>query len=369
MKVLLTATVASHICQFHRPLAEMLHENNCQVHVAARDNLAEKNGLKLDFADKVFNVPFARSPKSLDNLKAFIDLRKIIRAEEYDIIHCNTPMGGIITRLAACGSRKKGTQVYYTAHGFHFYKGAPNKNWLIYYPVEKLMSKLTDKLITITKEDYSLSKSRFWCKVYYTHGVGFSSEKFSPVGLSERNKIRAELGIGEDDFLVLNIGELLENKNQKTAIKVIKVISCDVPEIKLFIAGNGPQKEILEKTIEEMNLGDRVRLIGYTTKIKDYLAACDALLTCSFREGLPLNVMEALACGRPVVASENRGHKELIVNGENGFLCGPENIYQYSQSLREIFFASDSYLKKTADSVIPFMDKNVKEELRAIYGF
>ena len=131
MKVLLTATVQSHICQFHKPLVEVLHTHGCEVHVAARDNLAEKNGLKLDFVDKIYNVPFSRSPKSLDNMKAYKVLKEIIQKENYDVIHCNTPMGGIVTRLAARKARKNGTKVYYTAHGFHFYKGAPKKNWII----------------------------------------------------------------------------------------------------------------------------------------------------------------------------------------------------------------------------------------------
>ena len=120
MKILLTATVQSHIVQFHKPLVEMLHEYNCEVHVAARDNLAEKNGLKLDFAEKVFNVPFSRSPKSKDNIKAYKQLKKIIDEGQYDVIHCNTPMGGIVTRLAARKARKNGTKVFYTAHGFHY---------------------------------------------------------------------------------------------------------------------------------------------------------------------------------------------------------------------------------------------------------
>ena len=152
-KVLLVATVQSHICQFHKALVEVLHEQKIEVHVAARDNLAEKNGMKLDFVEKVFNVPFSRSPKSLDNLKAYKQLKRIIDTNGYDVIHCNTPMGGIVTRLAAQKARKNGTTLIYTAHGFHFYEGAPKKNWLVFYPIEKFFSRLTDKLVTITQED------------------------------------------------------------------------------------------------------------------------------------------------------------------------------------------------------------------------
>ena len=135
MKVLLTATVQSHICQFHKPLVEVLHAHGCEVHVAARNNLAEKNGLKLDFVEKVFDIPFSRSPKSKDNLRAEKMLKQIINEGNYDVIHCNTPMGGIVTRIAAKQARKNGTRLIYTAHGFHFYEGSPKKNWMVYYPI------------------------------------------------------------------------------------------------------------------------------------------------------------------------------------------------------------------------------------------
>ena len=163
--VLLTATVQSHIAQFHRPLADVLHENGYEIHVAAKNNLGEKNGLKLDFADKVFDVPFSRSPKSIDNIKAYFQLKEILSNNSYEVIHCNTPVGGIITRLAAMNARKHGTKVFYTAHGFHFYKGAPKKNWIVFYPIEKLMARFCDTLITITKEDYQLARRKLHTNV------------------------------------------------------------------------------------------------------------------------------------------------------------------------------------------------------------
>lgn len=136
MKVLLTATVQSHICQFHKPLVEVLHKHGCEVHVAARDNLAEKNGLKLDFVEKVYDIPFARSPKSKDNIQAYKELKHIINNENYDVIHCNTPMGGIVTRLAAKQVRKQGTKVYYTAHGFIFIKVRRKRTGLCFIPLK-----------------------------------------------------------------------------------------------------------------------------------------------------------------------------------------------------------------------------------------
>ena len=176
MKVLLVATVQSHICQFHRPLADMLHAHGCEVHVAARDNLAEKNGLKLDFAEQVFDVPLERSPFSPRNLTAYKQLKQIIDRGGYDVVHTNTPVGGIVGRLAAQKARKKGCQVFYTAHGFHFYQGGPRKSWLIYYPIEKFMCRYTDKLFTITHEDFQLAQQKFNVDSCRIHGIGATEQ-------------------------------------------------------------------------------------------------------------------------------------------------------------------------------------------------
>ena len=182
-KILLVATVQSHIAQFHRPLAEVLHAHGYEVHAAVRNNLAEKNGLQLDFVDKVFDVRFSRSPKSKDNITAYNQLKAIVDSGNYEVVHCNTPMGGMIARLATRAARKKGTKLFYTAHGFHFYDGAPKKNWMIFYPIEKFFSRMTDVLITITHEDYKVASEAFHCKVAYIHGVGVSGERYKPVNI------------------------------------------------------------------------------------------------------------------------------------------------------------------------------------------
>lgn len=368
MKVLLTATVQSHICQFHKPLVEVLHEHGCEVHVAARNNLSEKNGLKLDFVEKVYDVPFSRSPKSKDNIKAYKILKKIIDKGQYDVVHCNTPMGGIVTRLAAKEARKKGTKVYYTAHGFHFYKGAPKKNWLIFYPIEKWFARKTDKLITITKEDYQLAKSKFSCDVEYIHGVGCSTKKISLMSENEKAYFREKLGIPETTKVILNIGELLPNKNQKTAIMALKKIAEEIPDIHLFIAGNGSEKNNLERLIAENNLEGKITLLGYTTQINLYLNISNVLIACSYREGLPLNLMEAMLCGKPIVASDNRGHRELVKNGISGYIVNPDNSEDFADKIREILTGDKDYQKIAVEAVSPFTDRNVKKELARVYG-
>lgn len=213
-KILLVATVQSHIAQFHRPLAEVLHAHGYEVHAAARNNLAEKNGLQLDFVDKVFDVRFSRSPKSKDNITAYNQLKTIVDSGNYEVVHCNTPMGGMIARLATRAARKKGTKLFYTAHGFHFYDGAPKKNWMIFYPIEKFFSKMTDILITITHEDYKVASEAFHCKVAYMHGVGVSGERYKPVTIEEKLSLRGKMGYSKNAKILLCIGELNDNKNQ-----------------------------------------------------------------------------------------------------------------------------------------------------------
>lgn len=368
MKILLTATVQSHICQFHRPLVDILHEQGYEVHVAARDNLAEKNGLKLDFADKVFNIPFSRSPKSADNIKAYKQLKKIINDEKYDIIHCNTPMGGIVTRLAAIKARKNGTKVFYTAHGFHFYKGASKKNWLVFYPIEKFFSRLTDTLITITNEDYELASKKFHCDVYHTHGVGVNEERYHTATLNEQNDIRSELGFSNDDIILLCVGELLPNKNQKMAIRSMQRIVNEFPNARLLIAGNGPQEYSLKNEITGLGLSNNISLLGYCTNLEKYQQISTISLACSYREGLPVNVVEAMLSGHPVIASNNRGHNELIKNDYNGFIV--KNEEDMAKAVIKLL-QNSALMKSLSNNALSFAStygsKNVKCELKEIY--
>lgn len=373
MKVLLTATVQSHICQFHKVLANVLHEHGCEVHVAARDNLAEKNGLKLDFVDKVYDVPFARSPKSLDNLRAYRQLKKIIDEGSYDVIHCNTPMGGIVTRLAARNARKNGTKVFYTAHGFHFYEGAPIINWLLYYPIEKLFAnRYTDKLLVISDADYRMVLDKhFSVPVFRIFSVGISSAKYHPRNEGEYSEVRDELGYDSRHFVGICTGELNKNKNQIQLLQAVPDILQHIPDFKLLLAGNGPQKENLEGFIKDKHLENSVRLLGYRTDLERYISISDVAISVSIREGLGINLIEAMACGKPVIGSDNRGHREFIRNGINGFIIGnAEFNSDIVEALVKLSDDSEFYEDASNQSVADaykYYDRNVKKQLEDIY--
>ena len=371
MKVLLVATVQSHICQFHKPLVAMLHEHGCEVHVVARNNLAEKNGLKLDFVEQVFDVPFQRSPFSPKNLGAYKQLKKIIDEGNYDVVHCNTPVGGVLGRLAARKARKHGTKVFYTAHGFHFYKGAPKKNWLIWYPVEKFMCRYTDKLITITQEDYDLASAKFPTQVERIHGVGANSEKYRKLSEAECMELRHELGYTDDDKLLLCTGELLPNKNQIAAIRAMKILMEKQPNIKLLLAGNGPTLPELQAEVAALGLQEHVEFLSYRTDLERYANIADVIVSCSYREGLPMNIVEGMLLSKPVVASYNRGHRELIVPDVTGYMVSPADANAFAEKISMLL--DDSALADRLghagyEKAQLYADTNVRQELQAIYG-
>lgn len=365
-RVLLIATVQSHIAQFHKPLMRMLQAHGWQIHAAARDNLAEKNGLELEYPDRVIDVPFRRSPFDPRNIGAFLRLKKLLREERYDVIHCNTPVGGVLGRLAARPYRKQGTKVFYTVHGFHFYRGAPRISWLLWYPIEKWLARWTDKLIAVDREDYELARARFACEVCRIHGAGADSGRFYPLDGQAQDRQKAALGLS--GHILLNVGELVPNKNQRTAILALKALRRSIPDVSLLIAGNGPERRRLERLIEAEGLGASVRMLGYVPHIERYVQVCDALIACSFREGLPLNVTEALLCGKPVVASLNRGHRELIREGENGYLVEADDADGFARRIQRVLSTQGEEATLVDPALIPYTDKNVETELSILYG-
>ena len=369
-KALLVATVQSHICQFHKPLIEILKENNYEVHVAARNNLEEKNGLKLENVDKVYDIPFSRSPVNVNNIKSYKVLKNIIDENKYDIITCNTPVGGIVTRLASIKSRKSGSRVYYMAHGFHFYEGSPKKNWILYYPIEKIMANLTDVLITITNEDYNLAKiKRFNTDICHVHGVGVSANKYNTISDEEKSRLRKKLGYKENDYICICTGELNKNKNQSTIIESIARVKEHIPNIKLLIAGNGSLDSELKCMVHNLEIDENVVFLGYTTDLDKYVKISDTVLTASFREGLPLNVIEAMLSGKPVIASNNRGHRELVKDAINGYIVSPYDVDAYRKYILELKdgVKSENMGKKGLSLAKKFEVECVKKELKEVY--
>lgn len=371
-KALLTATVQQHIVYFHFPLIDLLHENGYEVHVAARDvmggDIHEALAAK---ADKVFDIPFDRSPLGLDNKKAYRQLKKLIDKNEYDLINCNTPMGGIITRLAAKKARKHGTKVIYTAHGFHFYKGASKAGWLIYYPIERLFGKtLTDGIVTICNEDEATARAKKLCKkIYRIHGVGVNTDRFFPVDGVKKLEIRRELGLDENATVCLCTGELNENKNQKLFIGAVPEVLKACSSFKLLLAGAGDKETELRAQIESLGIGQSVTLLGHITNIDKFVMSADFVCSASLREGLPVNIIEAMCCSKPAVVTRNRGHNELVADGESGFFVPTDDSHSAASAIIKLCDSecSKAMGENAFERSKQYTVQTVSGELRDIY--
>ena len=334
-KVLFVATtLKKHIVVFHLPYLEWFQENGYEVHVCARNDYQNDEDFDIPFCDQYYDLPFERSPYNYGNKQVFNDLKKIIDENDYSLIHCHTPMGGVLSRLAARRARRRGTIVVYTAHGFHFYNGAPWLNWMLYYPIEKWLARYTDVLITINKEDYERAKRSFKAgRIEYVPGVGVDVEKYGSVVVDRKAK-RKELGLAEDDFVLVSTGELNDNKNHKTVIQAVHRLNN--LSVKYLICGQGPLKNELLNLVQELGLEHQVMLLGYRTDIIEINHIADVFVFPSFREGLSVALMEAMACGLPVVCSDIRGNRDLIEDGKGGFLVVPEDVEGFAKSLESL---------------------------------
>jgi glycosyltransferase EpsD len=365
-KILFCATVDYHFKAFHLPVMEWFKQQGWEVHVAA------KGGLDLPFVDRKFDLPFERSPFRSGNVQAYRELKKIVQQHRYELVHCHTPMGGVCARLAARSARRGGTKVIYTAHGFHFCKGASPLSWALYYPIEKLLAAMTDCLITINNEDYSLAKrNRFKAgSIVHVHGVGVNTDSFKPLSRLDKWRLRHKLDYRTEDFLIFYAAEFNKNKNHQLLIRALAELKTRVPQARLLLAGEGPLLAACRELAESLGVEQQVRFLGYRDDIAELLPMCDVAVASSLREGLPVNIMEAMACGLPVVATVNRGHSELVVNDGNGYLVAPDDCELFANRLGRLSESAELRKRMGAFSlrhVQSFGLLPVKQELSAIY--
>ena len=334
-KVLFVATlVKNHIAEFHLPYLKLFQDMGWQTAVAAKNDYENPADCVIPHCDVFYDVPFERSPLKKGNLTAYRRVKRIIREGGYDIIHCHTPVGAAVARLAARKARRNGSKVIYTAHGFHFYKGAPWLNWLVYFPVEWLLSPLTDVLITINREDYERAKRLLRAKkVVYIPGVGIDVSRFRGNG-EQGAALRRELGIPDGAAVLLSVGDLNKNKNHRAVLEALA--RMENRNLHYVVCGRGPLKEELEAFAREKGLADRVRFMGYRDDIPAFYAMADVFVFPSFREGLSVSVMEAMASGLPIVCSRIRGNTDMVEDGVNGYLMEPGNPDSIAGALRRL---------------------------------
>lgn len=337
-RILMTATVQSHIAQFHKPVICMLKEMGHTVEVAARNNLHEKKNLTLTEPDRIHPVPFCRSPFSFQIIPAYIALNKLIQKGNYDIVHCNTPVAGILTRLACRKLRKQGkVKVLYEAHGLHFFKGGPRSGWLIWYPIERFFSRYADMMVLINQMDYELVKEKFYTKaVRRIPGIGVNLTQFKDLGIGD---LRQELGLAQDAPLVLSVGELNENKNHKTVIQALAKMQNKTAHY--CIAGNGPLLQQLQTLARELGVEERVHFLGYRRDVPMLLHQSDLFVLPSRREGLGMAAIEAMSCGLPLISSNRHGINDYSIDGVTGYKHDPEDSEGFARSIDRLLQDKD----------------------------
>ena len=380
MKALVLASVASMIWQFNMDNIRLLLEMGYEVSVVANfqtgntcsEQVLEK--LKQELRDlnvTYYDVPIPRNVTAIKGMYiSYKQIRDLLKKEPYDLLHCQSPVGGVLARMAAVASKLKG-KVIYTAHGFHFYKGAPKKNWLIYYNIEKWMARYTDVLITINKEDYHRAKQKFKLKkggkVVYVPGVGIDTEKIAYIVNSvNRAEKRKKLGIKEDDFVLINAAELSQRKNQKVILEaVIELKENYRKEVQVLFCGKGSMKQELEDYAKQNGIREQVKFLGYRTDLYELYAIADCFIFPSLQEGLPVALMEAMAAGLPVVCSDIRGNRDLIEDKENGYIVPVLQSKHYSKSIYNLMKMKINNINKRNLEVIKNYDiKKVRVHIR-----
>lgn len=290
-------------------------------------------------ARRQYRIHFPRSLKPFALTKAYSSLRALIADGDYDILHCHTPIPSALTRLAARGWRKRGGKVLYTAHGFHFYKGGPVKNWVLYYPAELLLSHLTDLIVTINSEDFSATQNRLWgAASAKIPGIGIQPRGFAQASADERRLLRSELGFEEDDFILLYVAEFIPRKNHRFIVESVPELRALIPGVRVVFLGRGQLLEASEGLASRLGVQEAVRFMGFRENVADFARIADIGICASRHEGLGIALLEQMLCAVPVVASSERGHREFVENGKTGFL--------FRQNDRQQFI---SYIKKLHD--------------------
>lgn len=366
-RVLVVCTTDSMIWHFLIPHIKDMEKNGYYVECASSITGDFYENLVKHYDIKMNEIPFERSPYSKKNIKAYKMLCQLIKREKIDLVFCHEPVGGAMGRLAGYKCKCK---IIYMAHGFHFYDGAPRKNWLIYYPIEKFFAKLTDAIITINKEDFERAKTfrlKNDGKVYYVPGVGVDLSQYKLVENTRAIK-RMELGLQDSDIALISVGELNKNKNNKVIIEALAILNNR--NLHYFLCGVGDEEEKLKKIAKERNVFNQVHFLGYRTDVKELFKATDIFVMPSLREGLSRSIMEAMASGLPCIVSDIRGNVDLVTKNKGGFLCEADDSKEFAKAISAL--CTDAVL---CEKMGQFNKMKIKEfdisvverEIRSIY--
>lgn len=365
-RILITSTDLMMV-QFLIPHVKNLVTNGYEVDVACSDvgkRFYEVCHILKDIAN-VYIVRLVRSPFHVYNIKGLKDIKRILEKKNYDLVWTNEPVVGVMTRIAAKSYRGKGTKILYMVHGFHFYKGAPAKMWILFYPIEKLLSRVTDVIVTMNEEDYERAQTFNASVVEYIHGIGVDIDFYESI--ESDKKILEKIGVRSNDFCLLNVGELSVRKNQKEIIEALAKTK-NKEKIKLVICGVGPLDNKLKECAKLNNLSDQVIFMGYRKDIGKFYKIVDGFIFPSLQEGLSRAVMEAMVSSLPVICSKIRGNVDLIDNN-GGIVVDNAHADEYSKAIDYFVEKKEKLIKMgeyNKQKIKAFDFENVSGEIRSI---
>lgn len=366
-RILFAANLESFFTKFLIPQLKYFKEKGYEVTIATK-----LEGLDVPYCDKKIDINFARNLNLKQNIESYKQMKKIFIEEHYDIVSCHTPFGGAITRLAYKNCKVENTKMVYMAHGFHFYKGAPILNWLLFYSAEKYLAKYTDDLITINLEDYELAKRKFKTNVHYVNGVGLDPSKFDfPFSKKDREEYRKTLGLKKDDFVMIYPAELLPRKRQIWLIKTLGPLLKQHSNFKVLLPGRDSMNGECQRLVQELELEGQIHFLGFRKDIPQLIKLSDLAISTSKQEGLPVNIMEAMYCGLPIVATDCRGNRDLVKEGINGFVLKLNDKDAFCDSILHFAKLGDEEINNIKNENKKFVDAflldNVINDIIRIY--
>ncbi|GAB4268955.1 MAG: glycosyltransferase family 4 protein [Candidatus Rifleibacteriota bacterium] len=367
-KILFVATINRHFVCFHLPFFRELKKEGYEIHIAAKDD-----GYEVPFVDRCYSLPIERSPIAPGNFRACTQLENIIAAENYSLISCHTPVGGVIARIAARKSRiRNKTRLVYIAHGFHFFRNAPLINWLLYFPIEYFLARYADAVVTINSEDFNFAGklSCFRNKLHFINGIGLNSERFDPDMGLEKSLLRRKFEFSTEDFVLICIGDFTRDKNQEFIVDNMPELVQIIPELRIVFLGEGHTLEYIRQKAERTNIADKIWFAGQRHDVPEMIAMADVGVSASLREGLPVSALEIMQMEKPLVAPDIRGYRDIIKSGKNGILFPPGDRKTFISNISALY--RDEKLRReigaaAKESLDKFKLNNILPNLMNIY--
>ena len=313
MKILFVASTMVHIKNFHLPYIEEFKNQGHTVLTLASGNEAD------------FNIPFKKKTLSLKNLMLASKIKGIIKREAFDVIYLHTTLAAFYVRLALKGMKNR-PYVINTVHGYLFSRNESGLKKRIYLKCEKILRKQTDDIVVMNEEDMLIARENNLClnKTYKINGMGFSP-RFTNEEVATKNSKSLTF-----------VGEISKRKNQEFLVRALPYL----PNATLTLVGDGEIRHRIEALAKNLGVENRVNITGFTKNVASYLASTDIYVSASTIEGLPFNILEAMAQGLPIVASSIKGHVDLLPQNS---LYTPNNLDEFIRKVNEAPLAKQKY--------------------------